>query len=202
VSRTRQPLWGVSVSGDGTTIAAAGNRRLYITQPAGGGARSIGFPASAGGAGFPGSVGRADVSFAGPDRVLVWSGPGGALLDFDLATGTVVPIQTGASGWSQGYNNTLLYAAATGAAYALVNHIPGSGELAAVDVQARTWSSKQIPGLQTIAALTLDERVLIASLDPSLVLDSIGLYDPTTNVFSPDLAAVPAGIRDLKIIAV
>jgi hypothetical protein len=190
-------LHGIAVSPDGATVAA----------PVAGGELLVLDAATLASTTITLGAGTANVVFADPKRVLTWNPTAGALVEVDLATGTLASVPTTPAGLIT-VNNSLVYDAATDTAYAIADHyspyggVPWTTEIVAVDLAAHTWSSKQFQRLLTIPGVTPAGRLLIAETVVSYVAGSeyLSIYEPASQTLTPQACPAIEHVRDLKVV--
>lgn len=185
-------LHGIAISPDGATVAAAvAGGELLVLDTATLAWTTITLRA-----------GTFNVVFAGPKRVLTWNPTAGALVDVDLITGTVASVPT-TPAWLLTENNSLVYDAGTGTAYAIAYHYstqPWTSEIVAIDLAARTWSSQQFQRVLTIPAMTPAGRLLLAeSVFPAGGGEFLSIYEPASQTLAPQVCPAIEHIRDLKV---
>jgi len=200
---TDEYMGGLTVSADGSTVAAAGAAGLHLVDTGTLAHRSMVWPAAFRPLNWVYSV---DVAFVDASRVLAWGGGQGVLLDINLSSGAVSSLSTSAAliGGPM-FNNSLVFAPGSGNAYVarLTSSFgaPFRSDVLTFDINGGTWSSHQFQGYLTIPALTLSERILV--VETQIFSESLRVYDPGTQQVSADLCAVPfPNVVDLKVVSV
>jgi hypothetical protein len=191
-------LLGIAISADGATVAA----------PVAGGELLVLDAATLASTTITLGAGTANVVFAGPRRVLTWNPTVGALVEVDLVTGTVASVPT-TPAWLLTENNSLVYDAGRGMAYAIADHyssqgpVPWTTEIVAVDLATRTWSSKQFQRALTIPAVTPAGRLLVAETVVPFAVDGefLSIYEPASQTLTPQVCPAIEHIRDLKVLS-
>ncbi len=193
VVRSRRSLDSIAISPSGATVAApvAGGRLLVLDT------------ATLAKATITLGVETSNVVFAGPTRVLTWNPVAGALVDVDLGTGAIGSVPTTPAELLT-VNNSLQYDGGTGTAYAITFHFGAAWttEIVAIDLAARTWSSRLFQRVLTIPAMTPAGRLLVAeSVFPAGNGEFLDIYDPASQTLAPQVCPAIEHIRDLKVLA-